>query len=52
MNRKTMIFKKMKHMIVHPYAGSHRDLKIKIQVEIEGETFNGVPHGLCFINFV
>ena len=22
-----------------------------IEVEVEGETFNGLPHGLCFIYF-
>ena len=50
MNRKTTIFKKMKHQIVHPYKNPFNPKKI--EVDIEGETFNGVPHGLCFIYFV
>jgi hypothetical protein len=40
----------MKHKIVHPYRGGLNPTLI--EVELEGETFNGVPHGLCFIYFV
>ena len=50
MNTKSTIFQKMKHNIVHPYEIPFNPKMI--EVEIEGETFNGVPHGLCFIYFV
>ncbi len=44
------VVEKMKHYIVHPYAtnsikGSDLDLSKMIDVEIQGETLNGVPHG-------
>ena len=41
-------------MIVHPYVGPCDDFikSTKIEVEVEGETLKGVPHGLCFIYFV
>jgi len=41
-------------MIVHPYVGPCDDFikSTKIEVEVEGETLKGVPHGLCFIYFI
>ncbi len=44
---------KMKWKMKHPYATKFNgDLSIDIEVEVEGETRKGVPHGLCFINFL
>jgi hypothetical protein len=34
-------------MIVHPYEIPYNPMKI--EVEVEGETLEGVPHGLSFI---
>ena len=33
--------------IIHPYAVNSKDVTVKF----EGETFNGKPHGLCFLSF-
>ena len=43
-----MRMQKMKWTIKHPYSLRNFD----ITVDIEGETLKGVPHGLCFINFI
>ena len=48
-----MKFKKIKHMMLHPYAMKHHgDISKMIDVEIEGEIKNGVPHGKCFLWFI
>jgi len=49
-----MKFKKIKHKIKHPYAQLERgfDLSEEIEVEVEGELKNGVPHGLCYLYFI
>jgi hypothetical protein len=48
-----MKFTKIKHSIRHPYAlkMTGRDLSKLIEVEVEGELKNGVPHGQCFMFF-
>jgi hypothetical protein len=48
-----MKFTKIKHSIRHPYAlkKSDRDLSKLIEVEVEGELKNGIPHGQCFMYF-
>jgi hypothetical protein len=48
-----MKFRKIKHLIRHPYAmkATDYDLSILIEVEVEGEIKNSVPHGQCFIFF-
>ena len=40
--------------IYHPYAQDNEDLDIsrKIKVQVTGETYNGVPHGLGYVQFV
>jgi len=42
-----MKFRKIKHLIRHPYAvkATGYDLSKLIEVEVEGELKNGVPHG-------
>jgi hypothetical protein len=41
-----MKFRKIKHMMLHPYARIwDGDISKMIEVEIEGEIKNGVPHG-------
>jgi hypothetical protein len=49
-----MKFSKIKHMMIHPYAESWRgyDISKMIEVDIEGEIKNGVPHGQCFFWFI
>ena len=48
-----MRMQKMKWTIKHPYALQRfHDISKDITVDIEGETLKGVPHGLCFINFI
>ena len=50
---RTMKFRKLKHMMLHPYAKKyHGDISKMIEVEIEGEYKNGVPHGQCFLWFI
>ena len=48
-----MNFRKIKHKIIHPYAwkDASYDLSKLIEVEVEGELKNGVPHGQCLIFF-
>jgi hypothetical protein len=48
-----MKFKKIKHKIMHPYAQKEKgfNLSKEIEVEVEGEVKNGVPHGLCYLKF-
>ena len=44
-----------KHIeILHPYAcyGDNSHHRNKIKVLFKGETFNGVPHGLCYVEYV
>jgi hypothetical protein len=49
----TMKFRKIKHMMLHPYADKYDgDISKMIEVEIEGEIKNGVPHGCCFLWFI
>jgi hypothetical protein len=50
----TMKFGKIKHMMLHPYvpADYGYDLTKMIEVEIEGEIKNKVPHGQCFLWFI
>ena len=50
---KSMKFRKIKHFIRHPYAPKMTgiDLSKLIEVEVEGELKNGVPHGQCFMFF-
>jgi hypothetical protein len=40
--------------MIHPYAESWRgyDISKMIEVDIEGEIKNGVPHGQCFFWFI
>ena len=40
--------------MLHPYAKkmTGRDLSKIIEVDIQGETRNGVPDGLCFMRFI
>jgi hypothetical protein len=48
-----MKFRKIKHKIKHPYAyhqTAYDESKL-IEVEVEGELKNGVPHGQCFLYF-
>jgi hypothetical protein len=49
-----MKFIKVKHMMLNPYlsAGWGYDHTKMIEVEIEGEIKNGVPHGQCFLWFI
>jgi hypothetical protein len=48
-----MKFGKIKHMMLHPYADKdYYDISKMIEVEIEGEIKNGVPHGQCFLWFI
>jgi hypothetical protein len=48
-----MKFTKIKHMMLHPYADKHvGDISKMIEVKVEGEIKNGVPHGLCFLWFI
>ena len=48
-----MKFRKIKHMMLHPYADKNDgDISKMIEVEIEGEIKNGVPHGQCFFWFI
>jgi hypothetical protein len=48
-----MKFRKIKHMMLHPYARRYDgDISKMIEVEIEGEIKNGVPHGQCFLWFI
>ena len=49
----SMKFRKIKHSIRHPYAlkMTGYDLSKLIEVEVEGELKNGVPHGKCFLFF-
>ena len=51
MNIKTVKYQLIKYKIVHPYALPEDALNLtkQIEIEVEGETFNGVPHGLCFV---
>jgi hypothetical protein len=46
-----MKFQKIKYKIIHPYAQLEEgyDLSKEIEVEVEGEVKNGVPHGLCYL---
>ena len=37
--------------ITHPYAVYYDGSHVKVAVEFEGETLNGKPHGLCFLNY-
>ena len=48
-----MNFRKIKHSIRHPYGVKEAgvDLSKMIEVEVEGELKNGVPHGQCFMFF-
>ena len=48
-----MKFRKIKHKIKHPYAWNKtlHDLSKLIEVEVEGELKNGVPHGQSFMFF-
>ena len=48
-----MKFKKIKHSIRHPFCPkvTGYDLSKLIEVEVEGELKNGVPHGQCFMLF-
>jgi len=48
-----MKFRKIKHYIRHPYAPKMAgiDLSKLIEVDVEGELKNGVPHGQCFMFF-
>jgi hypothetical protein len=47
-----MKFRKIKHMMLHPYAKKWEgDISKMIEVDIEGEIKNGVPHGQCFLWF-
>ena len=49
----TMKFRKIKYMMLHPYADKDDgDISKMIKVEIEGEIKNGVPHGQCFLWFI
>jgi hypothetical protein len=49
----TMKLRKIKHMMLHPYARkSDGDISKMIEVEIEGEIKNGVPNGQCFLWFI
>jgi hypothetical protein len=49
----TMKFTKIKHMMLHPCADNDDgDISKMIEVEIEGEIKNGVPHGQCFLWFI
>ena len=48
-----MKFRKIKHRMLHPYARKwDGDISKMIEVEIEGEIKNGVPHGQCFLWFI
>ena len=49
-----MSIQKLKWKIKHPFAVAydHRDLSRDITVDVEGETYKGVPHGLCYISFI
>jgi hypothetical protein len=49
-----MKFRKIKHMMLHPFVpdGCGYDLTKMIEVDIEGEIKNGVPHGQCFLWFI
>jgi hypothetical protein len=48
-----MKFGKIKRMMLHPYADNDDgDIPKMIEVEIEGEIKNGVPHGQCFLWFI
>lgn len=40
--------------ILHPYAcyNDNRQMHQKIKVYFEGETFNGQPHGYCFVRYI
>lgn len=46
-----LMVKKSKVLMVHPYAVKNwsMDRSLKIGVEVEGEYYNGLPHGLCFM---
>ena len=37
--------------ITHPYITYEDGSHVKVAVEFEGETLNGKPHGLCFLNY-
>ena len=37
--------------ITHPYVIYYDGSHVKVAVEFEGETLNGKPHGLCFLNY-
>ena len=48
-----MKFKKIKHKMLHPYARKNQgDISKMIEVDIEGEIKNGLPHGQCFLCFI
>jgi hypothetical protein len=46
-------FEKIKFKMMHPYSNYKLDNSHKkvVDVEIEGETRRGIPHGLCLIYF-
>jgi hypothetical protein len=48
-----MKFRKIKHKIRHPYVRNETgfDISKMIEVEVEGELKNGVPHGQSFMFF-
>ena len=37
--------------IIHPFANNLASNQVKVAVDFEGETLNGKPHGLCFLNY-
>ncbi len=41
----------IKHLMIHPLAQYWwaDDLTKMIEVDIEGKTKNGIPHGLCYM---
>jgi CTP-dependent riboflavin kinase len=39
--------------MLHPYARKNQgDISKMIEVDIEGEIKNGLPHGQCFLCFI
>ena len=48
-----MRFGKITHKMIHPfiYTKEPEELQKKIDVLVEGEIRNGVPHGNCFLFF-
>ena len=49
----TRMFRRVKHRMVHPYARKNQgNISQMIEVDVEGEIKNGVPHGQCFLWFI